>query len=103
MTQEQATELKNDLNQSLLDSGNMDLTYSVYTVWNALAQKEYNVILYPLEYKTKYESANTSGQFAVVRVSLASQLKGAQSEAEFITTFQTAVSKDPEANDLLNK
>jgi hypothetical protein len=59
--------------------------------------------LYPLVYKTKYEAANTSGQFSVVRVSIKTQSAGAQTEEGFINNFNANVANDPEANDLLNK
>jgi hypothetical protein len=103
MTLEQATKLKNDLNEQLEKAGNRNLTYSVYTFWSNAAEKLYNVILYPLVYKTKYEAANTSGQFAVVRVSIKTQSAGAQTDEAFINNFNANVANDPEANDLLNK
>jgi hypothetical protein len=101
MTLEQATKLKNDLNEQLEKAGNRNLTYSVYTFWSNAAEKLYNVILYPLVYKTKYEAANTSGQFAVVRVSIKTQSAGAQTDEAFINNFNANVANDPEANDLL--
>jgi hypothetical protein len=103
MTLEQATQLKNDLNGQLERAGNTNLTYSVYTFWSNAAEKLYNVILYPLVYKTKYEAANTSGQFSVVRVSIKTQSSGAQTGESFINNFNANVANDPEANDLLNK
>jgi hypothetical protein len=103
MTLEQATQLKNDLNEQLEKAGNRNLTYSVYTFWSNAAEKLYNVILYPLVYKTKYEAANTSGQFSVVRVSIKTQSAGAQTDEAFINNFNANVANDPEANDLLNK
>ena len=103
MTLEQATQLKNDLNEQLSTAGNTNLTYSVYTFWNNAAEKLYNVILYPLVYKTKYETANTSGQFSVVRVSIKTQSLGPQTDDSFINNFSANVANDPEANNLLNK
>jgi hypothetical protein len=103
MTLEQATQLKDDLNEQLSTAGNTNLTYSVYAFWSNAAEKLYNVILYPLAYKTKYETANTSGQFSVVRVSIKTQSAGAQTEEGFINNFNANVANDPEANDLLNK
>lgn len=103
MTLEQATQLKDSLNAELTKAGNTNLTYSVYTFWSNSAEKLYNVILYPLIYKTKYEAANTSGQFAVVRVSIKTQSSGAQTDEGFINNFNANVANDPEANDLLNK
>ena len=103
MTFEQATQLKDDLNEQLQIAGNTDLTYSVYTFWSNAAEKLYNVILYPIVYKTKYEAANTSGQFSVVRVSIKTQSAGAQTVEGFINNFNANVANDPEANDLLNK
>jgi hypothetical protein len=101
MTLEQATKLKNDLNEQLTKAGNTNLTYSVYAFWSNAAEKLYNVILYPLVYKTKYETANTSGQFSVVRVSIKTQSAGAQTDEAFINNFNANVANDPEANDLL--
>jgi hypothetical protein len=101
MTLEQATQLKDDLNEQLSTAGNTNLTYSVYTFWNNAAEKLYNVILYPIVYKTKYEAANTSGQFSVVRVSIKTQSSGAQSDEAFINNFNANVANDSEANDLL--
>lgn len=103
MTLEQATQLQEDLNISLSEAGNVNLTYGVYAFWTQAAEKEYNVILYPIQHKTKYEAANTSGQFSVVRVSIKTQLKGAQSDEAFVNNFNSEVTKDPEANNLLNK
>jgi hypothetical protein len=103
MTLEQATQLKDDLNEQLEKAGNRNLTYSVYTFWSNAAEKLYNVILYPLVYKTKYEAANTSGQFSVVRVSIKTQSAGAQTDEAFINNFNANVANDPEANDLLKK
>lgn len=103
MTLEQATQLKNSLNAELTKAGNTNLTYSVYTFWTPAAEKLYNVILYPLVYKTKYETADTSGQFSVVRVSIITQSAGAQTDEGFINNFNANVAKDPEANNLLNK
>jgi hypothetical protein len=103
MTLEQATQLKADLNEQLAQSGNTNLTYSVYTFWTPAAEKDYNVILYPLVYKAKFEAADTSGQFSVVRVSFIAQLAGAQTDEGFINSFNAAVAKDPEANNTLNK
>jgi hypothetical protein len=103
MTLEQATQLKDDLNGQLERAGNTNLTYSVYTFWSNAAEKLYNVILYPLVYKVKYEAANTSGQFSVVRVSIITQSAGAQTDEGFINNFNANVAKDPEANNLLNK
>jgi hypothetical protein len=103
MTLEQATQLKDDLNGQLERAGNTNLTYSVYTFWSNAAEKLYNVIIYPLVYKTKYETANTSGQFSVVRVSIKTQSAGAQTDEAFINNFSANVANDPEANDLLNK
>ena len=103
MTFEQATELKNNLNAQLIAAGNTNLTYSVYTFWSNAADRLYNVILYPIVYKTKYEAANTSGQFAVVRVSIKTQSAGAQTDEGFVNNFNANVATDAEANDLLNK
>ena len=103
MTLEQATQLKEDLNAQLTASGNTNLTYSVYSLWDQQAQKGYNVIIYPLVYKTKYEAADTSGQFSVVRVSIKTQSAGAQTDEGFINNFNANVLLDPEANNLLNK
>lgn len=103
MTLEQATELKNSLNAELTKAGNTNLTYSVYTFWGNAAEKLYSVILYPLVYKTKYEAANTSGQFSVVRVSIKTQSAGATTDEGFINNFNANVLLDPEANNLLNK
>ena len=101
MTLEQATKLKNDLNEQLTKAGNTNLTYSVYTFWSAAAEKLYNVILYPLVYKTKFEAANTSGQFAVVRVSIKTQSAGAQTDEGFINNFNANLANDPEATNVL--
>lgn len=103
MTLEEATQLKTSLNAIFTDAGNTTLTYGVYAYWTQSAVKEYNVILYPIQHKTKYEAANTSGQFSIVRVSLATQLKGAQSDEAFVNNFNAEVAKDDEANNLLNK
>lgn len=103
MTLEQATQLQTDLNASLIEAGNVSLTYGIFAVWNQQYQKNYNVILYPIEYKTKYEATTTSGQFAVARVSISVQAKGANTAEGFITDFQAAVAKDDEANNVLNK
>lgn len=103
MTYEQAFKLQTDLNNELKKSGNIILIYSIYALWNQQAEKLYNVILYPNKYKAKYETANTSEQFSVVRVSIATQLLGAQTAEEFIVNFDEAVSKDNEANNFLNK
>ena len=103
MTYEQATQLKDDLNEQLTLAGNTTLTYSVYAFWGNSAEKLYSVILYPLVYKAKYEAANTSGQFAVVRVSIKTQSAGPQTDEGFITAFNNNVKSDPEADNLLNK
>ena len=103
MTLEEATQLKDDLNEQLERAGNTNLTYSVYTYWSNSADKLYNVILYPIVYKTKYETANTSGQFSVVRVSIKTQSLGPQTDEGFINNFSANVANDPEANKLLNK
>lgn len=101
MTLEQATQLKDDLNGQLQRAGNTNLTYSVYAFWSNAAEKLHNVILYPLVYKAKYEAANTSGQFSVVRVSIKTQSAGAQTDEGFINNFNANVANDPEANNLL--
>jgi len=103
MTYEQATQLQIDLNSQLVESGNVNLTYGVYAIWNSQVEKGYNVILYPLVYKAKYEAADTSGQFSVVRVSIKTQSAGAQTDEGFINNFNANVAKDPEADNLLNK
>ena len=103
MTLEEATQLKTRLNAIFTDAGNTTLTYGVYAYWTQAAVKDYNVILYPIQHKTKYETADTSGQFSVVRVSLATQLKGAQSDEAFVNNFNAEVAKDDEANNILNK
>ena len=107
MTYEQATQLKDELNEQLTLAGNTNLTYSVYAFWGnsaeKLYEKLYSVILYPIAYKTKYDAANTSGQFAVVRVSIKTQSAGAQTEEGFINNFNANVLLDPEADNLLNK
>lgn len=103
MTYEQATQLKDDLNGQLERAGNTNLTYSVYAFWSNAADKLYNVILYPIVYKAKYEAANTSGQFSVVRVSFITQSAGPSTDEGFINNFNANVAKDPEANKLLNK
>jgi hypothetical protein len=103
MTLEQATQLKEDLNAELTKAGNTNFTYSVYTFWTPAAEKLYNVILYPIVYKVKYEAANTSGQLSVVRVSIKTQSAGAQTDEGFINNFNANVLLDPEANNLLNK
>jgi len=79
------------------------LTYGVYAIWNQQAQKGYNVILYPMQYEAKYNSANTSGQFSVVRVSIKTQSAGPQTDEGFINNFEANVLLDPEADNLLNK
>lgn len=103
MTLEQATQLQIDLNSQLVESGNVNLTYGVYAIWNSQVEKGYNVILYPIVYKAKYEAADTSGQFSVVRVSIKTQSAGAQTDEGFINNFNANVAKDPEANNLLKK
>lgn len=103
MTLQQATDLQTDLNDALTASEINDLTYGVYALWNQQSIKEYNVIMYPVEYKAIFEAADTSGQFAFVRVSIKTQLLGPQNEENFITNFKAEVAKDPEANELINK
>jgi len=103
MTLEQATQLKEDLNAQLTASGNTNLTYSVYAIWNQQVEKGYNVILYPIQYEAKYNAANTSGQFSVVRVSIKTQSAGPQTDEGFINNFNANVLLDPEADNLLNK
>lgn len=103
MTYEQATQLQIDLNNQLVESGNVNLTYGVYAIWNQQVEKGYNVILYPIVYKAKYEAADTSGQFSVVRVSIKTQSAGAQTDEGFINNFNANVANDPEANNLLKK
>jgi hypothetical protein len=103
MTLEQATQLQIDLNSQLVESGNVNLTYGVYAIWNSQAQKGYNVILYPIQYEAKYNSANTSGQFSVVRISIKTQSAGPQTDEGFINNFEANVLLDPEADNLLNK
>lgn len=103
MTLEQATQLQVDLNSQLVESGNVNLTYGVYAIWNQQVEKGYNVILYPIVYKAKYEAADTSGQFSVVRVSIKTQSAGAQTDEGFINNFNANVANDPEANNLLKK
>jgi len=103
MTYEQATQLQIDLNSQLVESGNVNLTYGVYAIWNSQVEKGYNVILYPIVYKAKYEAADTSGQFSVVRVSIKTQSAGAQTDEGFINNFNANVANDPEANNLLKK
>jgi hypothetical protein len=103
MTLEQATQLQIDLNSQLVESGNVNLTYGVYAIWNSQVEKGYNVILYPIVYKAKYEAADTSGQFSVVRVSIKTQSAGAQTDEGFINNFNANVANDPEANNLLKK
>ena len=103
MTYEEATQLKDDLNEQLTLAGNTTLTYSVYAFWGNSAEKLYSVILYPIAYKVKYDAANTSGQFAVVRVSIKTQSAGAATEEGFVNNFNTNVANDPEADNLLNK
>lgn len=103
MTLEEATQLKTSLNTTLSEAGNTNLTYGVYAFWTQAAEKQYNVFLYPIQHKTKFEAANTSGQFSVVRVSLITQLKGAQTAEAFVNNFNAEVAKDDEANNLLNK
>ena len=103
MTLEQATQLKDSLNAELTKAGNTNLTYSVYAFWSNAAEKLYSVILYPLVYKAKYEAADTSGQFSVVRVSIKTQSAGATTDEGFITAFNNNVKSDPEADNLLNK
>lgn len=103
MTLEEATQLKTSLNTTLSEAGNTNLTYGVYAYWTQTAEKDYNVFLYPIQHKVKFEAANTSGQFSVVRVSLATQLKGTQSDEAFVNNFNAEVLNDPEANNLLNK
>ncbi len=103
MTLEQATQLQIDLNSQLVESGNVNLTYGVYAIWNSQVEKGYNVILYPIVYKAKYEAADTSGQFSVVRVSIKTQSAGAQTDEGFINNFNANVASDPEANNLLKK
>lgn len=103
MTYEQATQLKDDLNEQLTLAGNTTLTYSVYAFWGNSAEKLYSVILYPIAYKATYEAANTSGQFAVVRVSIKTQSAGATTEEGFINNFNANVANDPEAANLLKK
>ena len=103
MTLEQAEQLQTNLNTQLTEAGNVNLTYGVYPAWNQLAQKEYNVILYPIQYQTKYEAANTSGQLSVVRVSIKTQSSGAQTDEGFINNFNANVLLDPEADNILNK
>jgi hypothetical protein len=103
MTYEQATQLKEELNAQLTLSGNTSLTYSVYAFWSQSAEKLYSVILYPIAYKVKYDTANTSGQFAVVRVSIKTQSAGVATEEGFVNNFNANVLLDPEADNLLNK
>ena len=103
MTLEQATQLQSDLNSQLVESGNVNLTYGVYAIWNQQVEKGYNVILYPIQYEAKYNAANTSGQFSVVRVSIKTQSAGAQTDEGFINNFNANVANDPEANNLLKK
>ena len=101
MTYEQATQLKEELNAAFTESGNTTLTYSVYAFWSQSAEKLYSVILYPIAYKVKYEAADTSGQFSVVRVSINTQSAGPVTDEGFINNFNANVAKDPEAENLL--
>jgi hypothetical protein len=103
MTQGQAETLRDALNQQLELSENTNLTYQIYATWNMTLEKQYNVILFPIEYKDKFLDANTSGQFAVARVSIKTQGAGAQTQETFIINFDNNVLEDTEANNLLNK
>lgn len=101
MTLEQATQLQEDLNKGLQQSEATNVTYGVYTFWTNLAQKEYNVILYPNKYAENFASASDSGKLSIVRVSLPVQLLGAQSYNDFVTNFDDLVEKDPEASNVI--
>ena len=103
MTEQQAIILKQSLNQQLELSENTNLTYEIYASWNMTLEKQYNVILFPLKYKEIFVNANTSGQFAVARVSVKTQGAGAQTQETFIINFDNNVLEDTEANNLLNK
>lgn len=103
MTLEQATQLQEDLNKSLEQSETTNVTYGVYPFWTNLAQKEYNVILYPNKYAESFASATDSGKLSIVRVSLPVQLLGAQSYEDFVTTFDDLVNKDEEARNVIKK
>lgn len=103
MTLEQATQLKEDLNSGLQQSEATNITYGVYPFWTNLAQKEYNVVLYPNKYAEKFEAATESGKISFVRVSLPVQLLGAQTYEDFVTTFDDLVNKDPEASNVIKK
>lgn len=103
MTYEEATQLKEDLNKSLEKSEVTNVTYGVYPFWTYLAEKEYNVILYPNKYAENFASATDSGKLSIVRVSLPVQLLGAQSYNDFVTTFDDLVNKDEEASNVIKK
>lgn len=101
MTYEQATQLQEDLNKILEQSEVTNVTYGVYPLWTNLAEKEYNVILYPNKYAENFASATDSGKLSIVRVSLPVQLLGAQSYNDFVTTFDDLVDKDEEASNVI--
>lgn len=103
MTEQEAKILKQALNEQLEQSINTNLTYEIYLNWNMTLEKQYNVILFPIKYKEIFVDANTSGQFAVARVSIKTQGAGAQTEETFIINFDNNVLEDNEAYNLLNK
>jgi hypothetical protein len=103
MTYEEATQLQENLNKILEQSEAKNVTYGVYTFWTNLAQKEYNVILYPNKYSESFASATDSGKLSIVRVSLPVQLLGAQTYEDFITNFDDLVNKDEEASNVIKK
>jgi hypothetical protein len=101
MTFEEATTLKNTMNEALQITGAQNIvTYGVFAYWERVAEKVYNIVLFPKTYEDKFETATDSQKIAFYRVYLKT-IGIPVSYEEFVTAYNAQKALDNELNNYL--
>jgi len=102
MTLEQAQASAAANNEIIVDYTGT-IIYEVFEYWNLQFEKQWNIVLIPAVYKTKYAAADNSQALAFARVSRKTNILPFTTADSWVANFDTEANNDTELKNYLNE
>jgi hypothetical protein len=102
MTLEQA-QASATANNEIINEYTGTIIYQVFEYWNLQFEKQWNIVLIPEVYKTKYAAADNSQALAFARVSRKTNTLPYTTADSWVSNFDTEAAADTELKNYLNE
>jgi hypothetical protein len=102
MTLEQAQASATANNEIIVDYTGT-IIYQVFEYWNLKFEKQWNIVLIPAVYKTKFVNADNSQALAFARVSRKTNTLPYTTADSWVANFDAEVNNDSELKNYLNE